>query len=386
MGRATPWALIVASGFSMLVVTAGGSTRAPFLLTMADDLTVDVADVAFLFAISSVAWGLASFVSGAGSDRWGRRGFLVGGTGALAVALCGVAWAESFWGVLGWAFLAGACSGIYTGVSLAEISLRVDKAHLARALGWVMSGQSLTLLIGVPLAAWVGETIGWRGVHLGVAGLAVVAAVGLFATSRPMPAADRDGPTAAAGNRPPPLRQILSGPVLRLLASVLGERICFGIVSVFYATFLQTAHGLSIRDVAVPLAIYALGNIAGTIVGGRIGDAFANRRLTFALSLLASGAVALALFGLTDSLTLTVALGVAYSFTNALSRPPLMAAMAEAPADVRGTVMGLNSTSASAGWLLAATVGGWTLAAIGFSGFGPLITALTLCAALTALA
>ncbi len=380
-----PWALIVASGFSMLVVTAGGTTRAPFMLVMADDLAVDVADVAFLLAVASVAWGLASFVSGAGSDRWGRRGFLVGGTAALAVALSGVAWAESYWGVLGWSFLAGACSGIYTGVSLAEISLRVDKARLARALGWVMSGQSLTLLIGVPLAAWVGETIGWRGVHLGVAGLAVVAAVGLFATTRPVTAMKRDGPAAGAA-RPPPLRQILSAPVIRLLGSVLGERICFGIVSVFYATFLQTAHGLSIRDVAIPLAIYALGNIAGTIIGGRIGDAFANRRLTFALSLLASGAVALALFGLTDSLTLTVALGVAYSFTNALSRPALMAAMAEAPADVRGTVMGLNSTSASAGWLLAATVGGWTLAAIGFAGFGPLIAALTLCAALTALA
>ncbi len=376
-----PWALIAACVLATLTVTAGGSTRAPFLLTMAGDLGVGVSAVASLFGATSVGWGIASFVAGAGSDRWGRRGFLVGGTGALALAMAGIALSESFAGVIVWAALGGVCSGIFTGVSLAEISLRVDQRRLAQALGWVMSGQSLTLLLGVPLAAWVGDGIGWRGVHLGVGALAIVSAIALFATTMPAPLAG----TARVPSSPPPLRQILSPPVIRLLVSVVAERVCFGLVSVFYATFLQTAHGLSIKEVALPLAIYAIGNILGTLAGGRLGDVFANRRLTFALSLVISGAVALALFGLTVTLPLTIALGAAYAFANAVSRPPLMAAMAEAPPDVRGTVMGLNSTSASLGWLLAATVGGWTLAGIGFAGFGPLIAVLTLLAALTAL-
>jgi len=53
---------------------------------------------------------------------------------------------------------------------------------------------------------------------------------------------------------------------------------------------------------------------------------------------------------------------------------------------VRGTVMGLNSTVASGGWLVAAAVGGWVVADIGFAGFGPLIAGLTVVAAVIALA
>ena len=65
-------------------------------------------------------------------------------------------------------------------------------------------------------------------------------------------------------------------------------------------------------------------------------------------------------------------LGFLYVFINALARPSLMAALANVPDSVRGTVLGLNVTSASFGWLGAAALGGWMLAHYGFAGFGPL--------------
>ena len=49
-----------------------------------------------------------------------------------------------------------------------------------------------------------------------------------------------------------------------------------------------------------------------------------------------------------------------------------MAALANVPDGVRGTVLGLNVTSASFGWLGAAALGGWMMARYGFAGFGPL--------------
>ncbi len=85
-----------------------------------------------------------------------------------------------------------------------------------------------------------------------------------------------------------------------------------------------------------------------------------------------SAAVALALFGWTASLAGSVALGFAYVFVNAIARPSLMAALAKVPDEVRGTVLGLNVTSASLGWLGAAALGGWMMAQYGFVGFGPL--------------
>src|ERR1700755_3114989 len=165
-----PWALLATASLAMFTAAASGTTRAPFLIDMARDLRVSVPLVANLVAITWISWGMASMFAGAGSDRWGRRPFLIGGPLALAVASSGVATAETFLGVAAWATLGGGCSGMFTGVIFTEVSGRVSAGQQGRALGWVMSGQSLTLLIGVPMAAWVGSMIGWRGVNLCIGG------------------------------------------------------------------------------------------------------------------------------------------------------------------------------------------------------------------------
>jgi len=378
---AMPWALLAAACIGTFAVTASGNSRAPFLIDMARDLDVGLVMVANLFGLTSIAWGVTSFLAGSASDRWGRRPFMIGGPIALALALIGVANSESYWSVTVWVVVAGGCSGVFTGVSLAEVSARVADWQRSRALGWVMSGQSLTLLVGVPLAAWIGASIGWRGVHVCVAGLALAAALGLFLTTAPI---DRSGRSGVAAARPT-LRAALTAPVVTLLSCVVAERVSFGFAAVYYATFLQTVHGLSLQAVALPLAIFAVGNILGTLLGGQIGDRFHNRRLSFALAMVASGAVAVFLFAWQESLTITIALGFAYALCVALARPPLMASLADVPAAVRGTVMGLNSTCASVGWLGAAAIGGWMLTSVGFAGFGILAALLSVVGALLAL-
>ena len=80
-----------------------------------------------------------------------------------------------------------------------------------------------------------------------------------------------------------------------------------------------------------------------------------------------------------------MALGFAYAACSAMARPSLMAALANVPDEVRGTVLGLNVTAASLGWLGAASLGGWIMAEIGFIGFGPFAMAVALVAAALAL-
>jgi DHA1 family inner membrane transport protein len=380
---AMPWALIVASCLAMFATTSSGTTRAPFLIDMARDFDVAVPMIASLFGLTSIAWGVASFATGMVSDRFGRRVFLVGGPLAQSLAMYGFATSGSFVALAMWAAASGACGGIYTGVSLAEVAGRVADRQRGRALGWVMSGQSLTLLVGVPAAAWIGASVGWRGAALCVGVLALVSALAMFATTRPQPNPAGDG--VAVTTVRPSLRTALSPLVIRLLGSVIAERVCFGLAAVYYATFLISTYGLSLDVLALPLFVFALGNILGTILGGQLGDLLPNRLLTFAVTLAISGFVALALFGWHPNLATSVALGFFYVFFNALCRPALMAALAQVPADVRGTVMGLNSTCASIGWLSAATLGGWMLGTVGFGGFGPLTAVLALSGAALAL-
>ena len=338
-----PWPLLAAACLAMFAAACSGTTRAPFLIDMARDLTTSLALVANLVAITSIAWGICSIVAGIGSDRWGRRPFLLGGPVGLAISLVGVANAQTFLGVAAWASAGGACAGAFTGVIMAEASARVIDRQRGRALGWVMAGQSLTLLVGVPLAAWLGSFIGWRGVNLCVAGVAIAAAAGLFVTTlKPV-----DGPRAAGTVRPS-YRSVLSGRVVRLLAMGVLERICYG------------------------LAVFAIGSLLGTVLGGQLADRLPNRLHTFAGAMFASSCVAIPLFGWTPGLFGTVFLAFLYVLINAIARPSLMAALANVPSDVRGTVLGLNVTSASFGWLGAASLGGWAMAQFGFAMFGPL--------------
>lgn len=375
-----PWHLVWAACLGMFTATASGTTRAPFLLDMARDLETGLPMVANLVSLSSVAWGVTSLLAGNASDRWGRRAFLVGGPLALALALTGVATGNGFLAVAAWATLAGGCSGLFTGTIFAEVSARVPVGQTGRALGWIMSGQSLTLLIGVPLAAWVGAYIGWRGVNLCVAGLAAASALSLFATTSRRVAA------AAAGGPRVSIRAALTPPVLRLLGLGIAERVCYGLTAIYYATFLQSTYGVSLRGIAMPLAIFALGNIVGTVVGGHLADRLRDRLRTFGFGMIGSAAAALALFGWTPGLATSVGLGAAYVFLNALARPSLMAALATVPEHLRGTVMGLNGTSNSIGWLAAGALGGWIMALYGFGGFGPLAAALAAGGAVLALA
>jgi DHA1 family inner membrane transport protein len=52
--------------------------------------------------------------------------------------------------------------------------------------------------------------------------------------------------------------------------------------------------------------------------------------------------------------------------------------LAAVPEDVRGTVLGLNGTSASIGWIGAAALGAAMIGWAGFEGFGPLAALLAL--------
>jgi len=377
--RALPWALIGAACLGSFAATSSGTTRAPFLLEMADDLDVSMPLVANLVSMTATAWGITSAAAGCLSDLIGRRALLIAALVALAFAMCGQANAGSFLWVAVWASAAGACAGAFTGVMFAEVSSRVEDRQRGRALGWVMSGQSLTLVVGVPLAAWIGSAIGWRGWNVCVGGLALVASLALLLTVRP------GKRTAGDREQRPALRSALSPRVLALLGTGIAERICYGLAAVYFATFLQAIYRLSLAETAIPLAVFALGNVLGTILGGQLADRLRDRLRTFAVTMALSGLAALGLFMWHPAPAISVALGFVYVMLNALGRPSYMAALASVPDEVRGTVLGLNGTSASVGWICAAGLGAAMISTVGFEGFGPLGAVLGVLGAMGAL-
>jgi DHA1 family inner membrane transport protein len=330
---------------------------------MADDLRAGLVLVGSLVAVSAIPWGIVSLIAGGASDRLGRRPILLAGLLVLGGSRLLLALAPSY-AVAGLAqVLAGVGGGTYTTVVFAAVSDHVPSAQRGRALGAVINGQSLSFVLGVPLVTLLATWSGWRGA-IGLHGLAMLAvALALWPT---LPSGGPGG-----GREPGPsssFRTVMTGRLVALLGASAMERACFVVVAVYLATYLVATYAVSFAVLAVALALVALGNLAGNVLGGPLADRVRDRALAFAVSSIATGALALPLLVWQPGLAGSVVLGFAYTLANAVGRPALMAALSEVPAGVRGAVLGLNTTTMSVGWLGASALGGWLITRSGFGG------------------
>lgn len=356
--------------FATFLATSTGIAIAPFLLDIARDLQTDLAAVANLISLLSVSWGATSLVAGAASDRLGRRPLLAAGLLVLGAALLGLATAGVYGQLVVWQLLGGIGGGAYMGTVFAAVSDHVPAGQRGRALGWVITGQSLSLVLGVPLATLIGSNTGWRGAVLTQAAAVLVTAVAVWLVVPRAEARPARRRTAGA-----PLWKVLNLRVLGLLGAGTMERACFASLAVYLATYLITTYGIQHQELAIGLALVALGNLAGNMVGSQLTDRLPARPLLFAASSAATAALALPLLLWPAGLVFSLGLGFAYALANALGRPALLAALSAVPNETRGTVLGLNITFASFGWLAATALGGVLITAYGFGSLGLLCAA-----------
>jgi predicted MFS family arabinose efflux permease len=371
-----PWGMLATLSAVTFLVTGSAIAISPFLLDIARDLGTTLGAVANLVGLMSVSWGVVSVTAGAASDRLGRRPVLVAAVLTLGVARLGLALSQGYLAAGLWQLLAGVGGGGFMGTVFAAVSDRVPPAQRGRALGWVITGQSLSLVVGVPLVAMLGAVGGWRLAIAAHAATALVAAVGV-AFSVPGGETRR----GAAGHSRVGLRGVLGVRSLALLLANTMERTCFAAMAVYLATFLLTTYGIPMHALALALALVALGNLAGNLLGGWLADRVAARPLVFVAASLLTAALALPLMLWHPGMWGSVALGFGYSLANAGGRPALMATLSEVPTEVRGAVLGLNVTMSSVGWLAAAAVGGWPVSSYGFGGLGVLTAAVSLAGA-----
>ncbi len=372
---ALPLVLLTVGGAGMFMSGSIGTGRAPFLLHMASDLDVDIVVLSHMLAGSSLAVGVSSFFTGPLAGRISRRGLLVGSLVVMAAMMSGSAVVWAFWQLLVAAVVGGLASGIYMGSIYGEVGDRVADSQRGRAMGWLIGGQSLALLVGVPMASWIGAFIGWRGVSVVIGGCTAVVA---GATALLVQSGGRSTSTGLASGS---FRSALGPHVLALLGASITERICFGMLATYFASYLQLAHHLTLLQLPVPLMLVAGFNFLGNLLGGRVTDRVANRALLYALAALSTGAAAVALFVPSWGIVGTVAVACAFMLVNGASRPPLFALLGGVPPQVRATVLGVNISCASVGWMSSALLGGVLVAAEAWATMGWVAAALSLAGA-----
>jgi MFS transporter, DHA1 family, inner membrane transport protein len=363
------------------LANVSATAMTPFLLEIAHDLNADLGAIGILLSASSITWGAVSVFAGLASDRLGRRPVMLVGLIGLALGPLGLAAATAFPA----AFLArvsnGFGGGAFMGTALAAAADAVPQSERGRALGWMITGQSIAMVLGVPMVAYIGAFIGWRAALAIQGALMMVAAILVWLAVPGESRQRRDEHSPSPG-----VRALLTPRVVALLSANSMERFCYGGVAVYLATFLITSYGVSLEIVAVGLAVVALGNLLGNFVGGELSDRLRSRTALAAVSLAATGLLALPLLLWQPGLWTSVALGFMYTVANALGRPSLVAATSEVSNEARGTLLGLNMTFASFGWLGSQAFGGWLIATTGFAPFGVLTAVCGVFGAVLALA
>ena len=269
--RTTIVVLVTLTTFTDLVAYA---VAFPILPDFATRLGASPTTIGFLFGAFGLTLLLVSIPMGALSDRVGRRAPLVGGLLALsaATALFGVA--RSLPLLFAARLVQGAADAIAWVVGFALIADLYAPDERGRAMGLVMSGTSLGVMIGPSIGGWLYELGGISLPFMAVAAAALLLAVAFMIVRVPVEHADRE---------PVPMLAVLRVPAV----AVCGTAVVIGASTVamlepVMPLFLAAHLGFGPARVGTLFGIAAIASIALPPLLGRLADAYGGRRLTVA--------------------------------------------------------------------------------------------------------
>jgi DHA1 family inner membrane transport protein len=250
-------------------------------------------------------------------------------------------------------FAAGLPHGAFFGVAAVIAASLVAPTKRGWAISMVMAGLTVSNVIGVPFATWLGQTFGWRLLFIlvGLIGIVTLVMLGKFV---PFQAAHPDAS----------IRRELGA----LKRAQIWLAILIGIVGFggFFATYTYIAHTMTsvagIPPSLLPLvvALYGLGMVAGNVVGGRIAD----RSVMGTIYLVLPGiAVALVLYAVAahwpwSALVMVFVVGGAGS----LLVPALQTRLLDASPDAPSLASSLNHAALNVANALGAFLGGLVIA------------------------
>ncbi|NIA71914.1 MFS transporter [Pelagibius litoralis] len=340
------------------VVGAQALMVAPMLTDMARDLGVGPAVIGRAHGVYGAGVALAALAAAPRLDLWPRRATLIAAMAALALALLTASFAGNWW-VLAAAM--GAC-GLAAGIILPSVyALAGDlspPALRARAVGRVITGWSLALVLGVPLAAFLSELFGWRGVFAIMAGLAALSAF----TFLILP-----GRSEALSAASVSYRQAITQPgVVRLLLVTLAYMIAFYGTYTFLSDHLRGLHDAGAGLGGLIALSYGLGFGAAVAFDGLL-DRLGPWRLAAPVFVLIAGIYLVQPWAAAAGPLAIVLLAAPWGVLNHFGLNIIVSLLSGGPEATCGAVMGLYSGVTYIAHFIAGAVMGLVYADFGFT-------------------
>ncbi|MGW5464895.1 MFS transporter [Streptomyces sp. NPDC003996] len=286
---------------------------------------------------------------------------------------------DGFGLLLGARFLTALATGAFWAVANVVATRAAGPAASSRAVGVVGSGAMLANVVGVPLGAFAGQLMGWRGPFWILAALAV-AAMALIA--RFVPHETRGGQRVSIRSE---LSALRSGRLWLVLAACATTSAGVLGTYTYIAPLLTDRAGIAAGLVPLVLVGFGAGALAGFLVGGRLGDV---RPYATTITAAASTTVILLALGLWSGFAVpTVVLVALLGLVGFLGTPVLIALGVR----FAGQAPTLGSALTVSAFNLGTAVGSWIaglaldspLQAAGPATVGAAVAALTLIPTIT---
>ena len=284
---------------------------------------------------------------------WDRRRLLTLALLWYGIFLLASACMPDFGSLMAVRVLAAIAPAIFTPQAASCINLLVAPEQRGRAITFVFMGWSVASVVGTPLGAWVGGTLGWRVAFGSIALLSLISAAWLW---RSMP----------DGVRPPALSraawgQTLRSPALMLCVAVTvlfaaGQFVLFS----YFAPYFKQQLQFSPTDLSLLFAWYGFFGFTGNVLMSRnIDRTGAPRAVMWSVGAMA---LSLLLWPLATNVLLVALIILPWGLGCFASNSAQQARLAGIAPTLASASIALNSSAMYAGQAMGAASGGWLIA------------------------
>lgn len=324
------------------------------LPVIATDLGVSIPTAGLLISAYALGVMLGAPLMTLTTGRMRRRSLLIALAAIFTLGNLLAAVSDSYGMLLAARIITSLNHGAFFGVGSIVAASVVPPGRSAGAVAAMFMGLTIANVVGVPLATWFGDQMGWRAAFWGIAGLGVITIAALRFT---LP--DRPAPTT--GNPLDELRVLTRGTVLAALGlTVLGSSAMFTVFT-YIAPILRSETGASVEFITAMLVTYGVGLTAGNWLGGKFADRSVDRTLIATLAGLTVVLVAFAL--LMPFKAPTIPLIFLWGVASFALVPPLQVRVMQAAGDAPNLASAVNIGAFNLGNAIGAALGGGVIAA-----------------------
>ena len=363
--------------FGNFVIGTGVMAVPGTLNEISSDLSVSVATAGQLISAGAVLMCVGAPLCAALVAGWDRRRLLALSMAWYAVLHLACALAPDFGSLLLLRVLALLSPAIFTPQAAACVGLLVPPEQRGRAITFIFVGWSLASVLGMPLAAYVGGTLGWRSAFGVVAVLSLASALWVW---RAMPDAIKPPALSRAAWMETFRSRALMTCVLVTMLYAAAQFVLFS----YFAPYFKQKMGVTPTQLSLYFMWFGAFGLAGNMLMARYIDRLgAPRAVMIGIVLMAAS---LLLFPLGTTLWLAATVSVPWALGCFSSNSAQQARLVGIAPALAAASVALNSSAMYAGQAIGAGTGGWLIAhgsmdALPWAGFVGMLAAMA-CSAL----